>query len=211
MSQGFSFPATHFRKWGKKKNVRRARMRESYFEFSDTAGQSCLYASAKMNRLWCEVWPCRVIERRVLGWKERPVFVAGANLPTRRCEWTGLFLLMRSERGLTLSFSFLFCPLSLSSPLSLSPPPPPPGLESGDVTLKEPATEQEIQSSAPVMLRCNIDGHPRWGRPIHRIHFFLFTHLGIPTTLLFTQNNSAFSQGNRSLNQSSPEFFILSA
>ncbi|XP_062304162.1 inactive tyrosine-protein kinase 7a [Osmerus eperlanus] len=34
-------------------------------------------------------------------------------------------------------------------------------LESGDVTLKEPATEQEIQSSAPVILRCNIDGHPR--------------------------------------------------
>lgn len=34
-------------------------------------------------------------------------------------------------------------------------------LEIGDVTLKEPATEGEIESSAPVTLRCNIDGHPR--------------------------------------------------
>lgn len=35
------------------------------------------------------------------------------------------------------------------------------GLESGGVTLKEPATEAEIESSAPVTLRCHIDGHPR--------------------------------------------------
>ncbi|XP_029926803.1 inactive tyrosine-protein kinase 7 [Myripristis murdjan] len=34
-------------------------------------------------------------------------------------------------------------------------------LESGGVTLKEPATEGEIESSAPVTLRCHIDGHPR--------------------------------------------------
>lgn len=36
------------------------------------------------------------------------------------------------------------------------------GLESGGVTLKEPASEGEIESSAPVTLRCHIDGHPRW-------------------------------------------------
>lgn len=35
------------------------------------------------------------------------------------------------------------------------------GLESGGVTLKEPASEAEIESSAPVTLRCHIDGHPR--------------------------------------------------
>lgn len=35
------------------------------------------------------------------------------------------------------------------------------GLESGGVTLKEPASEGEIESSAPVTLRCHIDGHPR--------------------------------------------------
>lgn len=35
------------------------------------------------------------------------------------------------------------------------------GLESGGVTLKEPATEGDIESSAPVTLRCHIDGHPR--------------------------------------------------
>ncbi|KAJ8014012.1 hypothetical protein DPEC_G00035820 [Dallia pectoralis] len=34
-------------------------------------------------------------------------------------------------------------------------------LESGGVVLKEPATEAEIESSAPVTLRCQIDGHPR--------------------------------------------------
>ncbi|XP_036403304.1 inactive tyrosine-protein kinase 7 [Megalops cyprinoides] len=34
-------------------------------------------------------------------------------------------------------------------------------LESGRVTLKEPASEAEIESSAPVTLRCHIDGHPR--------------------------------------------------
>ncbi|KAI1894650.1 hypothetical protein AGOR_G00117940 [Albula goreensis] len=34
-------------------------------------------------------------------------------------------------------------------------------LESGGVTLKEPASEAEIESSAPVTLRCHIDGHPR--------------------------------------------------
>nr|XP_015218709.1 PREDICTED: inactive tyrosine-protein kinase 7 [Lepisosteus oculatus] len=34
-------------------------------------------------------------------------------------------------------------------------------LESGGVTLKEPASEAEIQSSAPVTLSCHIDGHPR--------------------------------------------------
>ncbi|XP_060896642.1 inactive tyrosine-protein kinase 7 [Labrus mixtus] len=34
-------------------------------------------------------------------------------------------------------------------------------LESGSVTLKEPASEGEIESSAPVTLRCHIDGHPR--------------------------------------------------
>ncbi|KAF7669069.1 hypothetical protein LDENG_00245330 [Lucifuga dentata] len=34
-------------------------------------------------------------------------------------------------------------------------------LESGGVTLKEPASEGEIESSAPIMLRCHIDGHPR--------------------------------------------------
>uniref|UniRef100_A0AAZ3S4Y2 Protein tyrosine kinase 7 (inactive) n=1 Tax=Oncorhynchus tshawytscha TaxID=74940 RepID=A0AAZ3S4Y2_ONCTS len=34
-------------------------------------------------------------------------------------------------------------------------------LESGGVTLKEPTTEAEIESSAPVTLRCHIDGHPR--------------------------------------------------
>ncbi|XP_023182787.1 inactive tyrosine-protein kinase 7 [Xiphophorus maculatus] len=34
-------------------------------------------------------------------------------------------------------------------------------LESGGVTLKEPASEGEIENSTPVMLRCHIDGHPR--------------------------------------------------
>uniref|UniRef100_A0AAZ3PPS3 receptor protein-tyrosine kinase n=1 Tax=Oncorhynchus tshawytscha TaxID=74940 RepID=A0AAZ3PPS3_ONCTS len=34
-------------------------------------------------------------------------------------------------------------------------------LESGGVTLKDPASEQDIESSAPVTFRCNIDGHPR--------------------------------------------------
>ncbi|XP_058880890.1 inactive tyrosine-protein kinase 7 [Acipenser ruthenus] len=34
-------------------------------------------------------------------------------------------------------------------------------LETGGVTLKEPPTVSEIQSSSPVTLRCNIDGHPR--------------------------------------------------
>lgn len=34
-------------------------------------------------------------------------------------------------------------------------------LESGGVTLKEPASEGEIESLAPVTLRCHIDGHPR--------------------------------------------------
>ncbi|XP_023654293.1 inactive tyrosine-protein kinase 7-like [Paramormyrops kingsleyae] len=34
-------------------------------------------------------------------------------------------------------------------------------LESGGVTLKEPASEAEIQSSSAVTLRCHIDGHPR--------------------------------------------------
>lgn len=34
-------------------------------------------------------------------------------------------------------------------------------LESGGVTLKEPASEGDIESSAPVTLRCHIDGHPR--------------------------------------------------
>lgn len=45
----------------------------------------------------------------------------------------------------------------LQSPLFLSST----GLESGGVTLKEPASEGEIESSAPVTLRCHIDGHPR--------------------------------------------------
>ncbi|XP_061600951.1 inactive tyrosine-protein kinase 7 isoform X3 [Cololabis saira] len=34
-------------------------------------------------------------------------------------------------------------------------------LESGSVTLKEPVSEGDIESSAPVTLRCHIDGHPR--------------------------------------------------
>lgn len=34
-------------------------------------------------------------------------------------------------------------------------------LESGGVTLKDPASEAEIESSSPVTLRCHIDGHPR--------------------------------------------------
>ncbi|KAM3863016.1 inactive tyrosine-protein kinase 7 [Diretmus argenteus] len=34
-------------------------------------------------------------------------------------------------------------------------------LESGGVTLKDPASEGDIESSAPVTLRCHIDGHPR--------------------------------------------------
>uniref|UniRef100_A0A671WYA4 Inactive tyrosine-protein kinase 7 n=1 Tax=Sparus aurata TaxID=8175 RepID=A0A671WYA4_SPAAU len=34
-------------------------------------------------------------------------------------------------------------------------------LESGGVTLKEPTSEGDIESSAPVTLRCHIDGHPR--------------------------------------------------
>lgn len=34
-------------------------------------------------------------------------------------------------------------------------------LESGGVTLKEPASEGDIESSVPVTLRCHIDGHPR--------------------------------------------------
>uniref|UniRef100_A0A3P9ILN3 Inactive tyrosine-protein kinase 7 n=1 Tax=Oryzias latipes TaxID=8090 RepID=A0A3P9ILN3_ORYLA len=34
-------------------------------------------------------------------------------------------------------------------------------LESGALTLKEPLSEEDIQSSAPVTLRCHIDGHPR--------------------------------------------------
>lgn len=35
------------------------------------------------------------------------------------------------------------------------------GLESGNVTLKEPTSEGEIESSSTVILRCLIDGHPR--------------------------------------------------
>ncbi|KAF4083268.1 hypothetical protein AMELA_G00138020 [Ameiurus melas] len=38
-------------------------------------------------------------------------------------------------------------------------------LESGEVILQSPASEAEIESSSSVMLRCNIDGHPR---PINR-------------------------------------------
>ncbi|XP_053169066.1 inactive tyrosine-protein kinase 7 isoform X1 [Hemicordylus capensis] len=34
-------------------------------------------------------------------------------------------------------------------------------IETGGVALKNPATVEEIQSSAPVTLRCHIDGHPR--------------------------------------------------
>ncbi|XP_063047864.1 inactive tyrosine-protein kinase 7 [Engraulis encrasicolus] len=34
-------------------------------------------------------------------------------------------------------------------------------LESGGVTLKEPASEEDIESSQPVTFRCHIDGHPR--------------------------------------------------
>uniref|UniRef100_A0A8C8DW87 Protein tyrosine kinase 7 (inactive) n=1 Tax=Oryzias sinensis TaxID=183150 RepID=A0A8C8DW87_9TELE len=34
-------------------------------------------------------------------------------------------------------------------------------LESGALTLKEPLSEEDIQSAAPVTLRCHIDGHPR--------------------------------------------------
>uniref|UniRef100_A0A2I4BS68 Inactive tyrosine-protein kinase 7 n=1 Tax=Austrofundulus limnaeus TaxID=52670 RepID=A0A2I4BS68_AUSLI len=34
-------------------------------------------------------------------------------------------------------------------------------LETGGVTLKEPASEEEIESSSAVTLRCHIDGHPR--------------------------------------------------
>uniref|UniRef100_A0A1A7WXT3 Inactive tyrosine-protein kinase 7 n=1 Tax=Iconisemion striatum TaxID=60296 RepID=A0A1A7WXT3_9TELE len=34
-------------------------------------------------------------------------------------------------------------------------------LESGNVTLKEPVSKDEIKSSSPVTLRCHIDGHPR--------------------------------------------------
>ncbi|KAJ8377590.1 hypothetical protein AAFF_G00255480, partial [Aldrovandia affinis] len=34
-------------------------------------------------------------------------------------------------------------------------------LESGGVALKDPASESDIESSAPVTLRCHIDGHPR--------------------------------------------------
>uniref|UniRef100_A0A4W4HRD6 Inactive tyrosine-protein kinase 7 n=1 Tax=Electrophorus electricus TaxID=8005 RepID=A0A4W4HRD6_ELEEL len=34
-------------------------------------------------------------------------------------------------------------------------------LESGGVTLQSPASEAQIVSSSPVILRCNIDGHPR--------------------------------------------------
>ncbi|XP_016399012.1 inactive tyrosine-protein kinase 7-like isoform X1 [Sinocyclocheilus rhinocerous] len=40
-------------------------------------------------------------------------------------------------------------------------------LESGPVSLKSPETEAEIQSSTQVVLRCNIDGHPR---PTNRWH-----------------------------------------
>lgn len=34
-------------------------------------------------------------------------------------------------------------------------------LESGGVALKDPASEDDIESSSPVTLRCHIDGHPR--------------------------------------------------
>ncbi|XP_064173136.1 inactive tyrosine-protein kinase 7-like [Anguilla rostrata] len=34
-------------------------------------------------------------------------------------------------------------------------------LESGGVTLQEPASVEELESSAPVTLQCHIDGHPR--------------------------------------------------
>ncbi|KAM6972799.1 inactive tyrosine-protein kinase 7a [Aplochiton taeniatus] len=34
-------------------------------------------------------------------------------------------------------------------------------LESGAVTLMDPESQQDIQSSSPVSFRCNIDGHPR--------------------------------------------------
>ncbi|KAL2082820.1 hypothetical protein ACEWY4_020593 [Coilia grayii] len=34
-------------------------------------------------------------------------------------------------------------------------------LESGGVTLKEPASEADLESAQPVTLRCHIDGHPR--------------------------------------------------
>uniref|UniRef100_A0A673KXL2 Inactive tyrosine-protein kinase 7-like n=1 Tax=Sinocyclocheilus rhinocerous TaxID=307959 RepID=A0A673KXL2_9TELE len=40
-------------------------------------------------------------------------------------------------------------------------------LESGIVSLKSPESEAEIQSSSQVVLRCNIDGHPR---PTNRWH-----------------------------------------
>uniref|UniRef100_A0A9J8BHH3 Inactive tyrosine-protein kinase 7 n=2 Tax=Cyprinus carpio TaxID=7962 RepID=A0A9J8BHH3_CYPCA len=40
-------------------------------------------------------------------------------------------------------------------------------LESGMVSLKSPESEAEIQSSSQVVLRCNIDGHPR---PTNRWH-----------------------------------------
>lgn len=68
---------------------------------------------------------------------------------------------------------FFLLSFSSVSPLVLQCSVPPPvysllcfssstGLESGGVTLKEPASEGEIESSAPVTLRCHIDGHPRW-------------------------------------------------
>ncbi|KTG03295.1 hypothetical protein cypCar_00010193 [Cyprinus carpio] len=41
------------------------------------------------------------------------------------------------------------------------------GLESGMVSLKTPESEAEIQSSSQVVLRCNIEGHPR---PTNRWH-----------------------------------------
>ncbi|KAJ8361439.1 hypothetical protein SKAU_G00179640 [Synaphobranchus kaupii] len=40
-------------------------------------------------------------------------------------------------------------------------------LESGGVSLQEPASEEEIESSAPVTLRCHIDGTPASAGPDH--------------------------------------------
>lgn len=35
------------------------------------------------------------------------------------------------------------------------------GLESGSVTLKEPASVEEIDDAEQIILHCQIDGHPR--------------------------------------------------
>lgn len=74
---------------------------------------------------------------------------------TRWCEWGSLFLIMSTE-SFGKGFSHLLIIKLLVFNVSCLT-----GLESGMVSLTSPESEAEIQSSSQVVLRCNIDGHPR--------------------------------------------------